>query len=69
MWESAILYQDEFDPVSSTGRLVARFISTADTFRCKPESANFTRHPGQKQGVLYSVTEGANSGIWFARAR
>jgi hypothetical protein len=69
MWQSAIVYEDAFDPVSATGRLVARFLQTADTFALQAGVSEFHEAAWPEQGLLYSVTEGASSGIWFARAR
>jgi hypothetical protein len=69
MWKSAIVYKDAFDPVSATGRLVARFLATADTFPLQRGVGEFRATSWPEQGVLYSVATGENSGIWFARAR
>ena len=69
MWDSAIVYQDEFDPVSATGRLVARFLRTADTFIVQAGVGEFLEASWPEQGVVYSITEGGNAGVWFARAR
>ena len=64
----ALLYLKNYVPSTGTGELNARFVRTADTFTV-PNVDRFYETNSPDNAILYSVPDGANAGIWYARLR
>jgi hypothetical protein len=64
----ALGYLHDFDPALGAGTLAVRFLPSQDTFE-RPGVSEWTQVTWPADGVVYAVPNGAEAGVYYAKAK